>query len=158
MLSDGGVYDNLGLETAWKRYRTILVSDGGGQIDAAAEPHARLARSRRSACSDVIDNQVRALRKRQVIGGYETGDRATAPSGASAADVADYRLADAAAVPAGSHAPRSPPCRRGSRRWTTRVQERLINWGYAICDAAMRAHVVGTGAPPAAFPYPGRVL
>lgn len=30
VLSDGGVYDNLGLETAWKRYQTILVSDGGG--------------------------------------------------------------------------------------------------------------------------------
>jgi hypothetical protein len=30
MLTDGGVYDNLGLETAWKRYKTVLVSDGGG--------------------------------------------------------------------------------------------------------------------------------
>jgi NTE family protein len=28
------VYDNLGLETAWKRYRTILVSDGGGHFTA----------------------------------------------------------------------------------------------------------------------------
>ena len=30
VLTDGGVYDNLGLETAWKRYKTILVSDAGG--------------------------------------------------------------------------------------------------------------------------------
>jgi NTE family protein len=29
-LTDGGVYDNLGLETVWKSYQTILVSDGGG--------------------------------------------------------------------------------------------------------------------------------
>jgi len=29
--SDGGVYDNLGLETTWKRYETILVSNGGGR-------------------------------------------------------------------------------------------------------------------------------
>ena len=36
VLTDGGVYDNLGLETAWKRYRTILVADGGGQM--AADP------------------------------------------------------------------------------------------------------------------------
>ena len=28
-LTDGGIYDNLGLEPIWKRYRTILVSDGG---------------------------------------------------------------------------------------------------------------------------------
>jgi NTE family protein len=28
-LTDGGIYDNLGLEPVWKRYKTILVSDGG---------------------------------------------------------------------------------------------------------------------------------
>ena len=33
------------------------------------------------------------------------------------------------------------------------LQERMINWGYAICDAAMRRHVVSGAAPPA-FPYP----
>ena len=31
VLTDGGVYDNLGLETAYKRYETILVSDAGGK-------------------------------------------------------------------------------------------------------------------------------
>ena len=37
------------------------------------------------------------------------------------------------------------------------VQERLINWGYAVCDAAMRAHVVkGAGTP--AFPYPASLV
>ena len=35
MLTDGGVYDNLGLETAWKEYETVLVSDGGGQYQPA---------------------------------------------------------------------------------------------------------------------------
>ena len=29
VFADGGVYDNLGLETAWKRYTSVLVSDGG---------------------------------------------------------------------------------------------------------------------------------
>jgi NTE family protein len=29
-LTDGGIYDNLGLEPVWKRYKTILISDGGG--------------------------------------------------------------------------------------------------------------------------------
>jgi NTE family protein len=33
-LTDGGVYDNLGLETVWKRYQTVLVSDAGGQLEA----------------------------------------------------------------------------------------------------------------------------
>lgn len=39
VLSDGGVYDNLGLETAWKRYRTVLVSDGGGLTAPDPDPH-----------------------------------------------------------------------------------------------------------------------
>lgn len=39
VLSDGGVYDNLGLETAWKQFDTILVSDGGGHYDPQPSPH-----------------------------------------------------------------------------------------------------------------------
>ena len=34
------------------------------------------------------------------------------------------------------------------------VQERLINWGYAVCDAAMRRHVEPGLPPGGAFPYP----
>ena len=37
-LTDGGVYDNLGIETAWKRYRTILVNDGGGHLVPGPDP------------------------------------------------------------------------------------------------------------------------
>lgn len=37
LLTDGGVYDNLGLEPIWRRYRTLLVSDGG----AVTQPNAR---------------------------------------------------------------------------------------------------------------------
>ncbi len=32
-------------------------------------------------------------------------------------------------------------------------QERLVNWGYAVCDAGMRKHVE-EGAAPTGFPYP----
>jgi NTE family protein len=34
------------------------------------------------------------------------------------------------------------------------LQERLINWGYAICDAAMRRWVDSNLPAPPAFPYP----
>src|SRR3954452_4343168 len=36
--TDGGVYDNLGLETVWKRCRTVLVSDAGGKLADDADP------------------------------------------------------------------------------------------------------------------------
>src|SRR5262249_8851194 len=61
VLSDGGVYDNLGLETAWKRYDTILVSDGGGHIQPEPEPHEDWARHSFRVL-ELIDNQVRSLR------------------------------------------------------------------------------------------------
>ena len=36
------------------------------------------------------------------------------------------------------------------------TQERLINWGYAICDAGMRRWVDPALPKPAGFPYPAR--
>ena len=51
ILSDGGVYDNLGLETAWKRYQTVLVSDGGGQFEPEEDPRA-IGRGTRIGCSN----------------------------------------------------------------------------------------------------------
>jgi hypothetical protein len=34
------------------------------------------------------------------------------------------------------------------------LQERLINWGYAVCDAAMRTHLVSDSLVQPRFPYP----
>src|SRR3712207_22276 len=68
-LTDGGVYDNLGLETVWKNYETVFVSDGGGRMAPQEEPeHDWVRHSRRVL--DLIDNQVRSLRKRQVVGSF----------------------------------------------------------------------------------------
>jgi NTE family protein len=74
VLTDGGVYDNLGLETAWKHYQTILVSDGGGKMQAEAEPKGDWARHA-LRINEVIDNQVRSLRKRQVMASFRTKTR-----------------------------------------------------------------------------------
>jgi NTE family protein len=38
------------------------------------------------------------------------------------------------------------------------LQERIVNWGYAICDAAMRRWVEPGATAPAGFPYPGSGL
>ena len=69
VLSDGGVYDNLGLETVWKRYQTVLVSDAGGKLEAEEEPKSDWAQHSYRVLN-LIDNQVRALRKRQVINSF----------------------------------------------------------------------------------------
>jgi NTE family protein len=39
-------------------------------------------------------------------------------------------------------------------RFSANEQERLINWGYALTDAAMRRHVIGgKEAAPGKLPY-----
>ncbi len=151
VLSDGGVYDNLGLETAWKRYQTILVSDGGGHFTAKSRIWTNWPLQARRVLA-VIDGQVRSLRKRQVIGGLAAGLRDGA-YWSIWSHVADFRLADALDFPdeAATQLARVPT-RLG--KTDTVTQRRLVNWGYAICDTAMRKHVVPGTPPPAGFPYP----
>jgi NTE family protein len=151
VLSDGGVYDNLGLETAWKRYDTILVSDAGGALQPEPEPERDWARHV-VRILEIIDNQVRSLRKRQLITAYLRGDRKGAYWGIRS-DIADYRLADAMPCPSDrTSALAAVPTRLA--RMEPEQQERLINWGYAICDAALRRHVDPAIARSAGFPYP----
>jgi NTE family protein len=151
ILTDGGVYDNLGLETIWKRYQTILVSDAGGQLGPEQEPKSDWPRHAYRVLN-LIDNQVRALRKRQVIDSFESKARAGAYWGIRT-DIAKYQLADALPCPHDrTMALAETPTRL--KRMDDNLQERLINWGYAVCDAALRKHVQPAPAKPAGFPYP----
>src|SRR5215813_1026710 len=150
ILSDGGVYDNLGLETAWKRYDTVLVSDAGGKMQAEEEPKSDWARHSYRVL-DLVDNQVRSLRKRQVIDSFASGDRKGAYWGIRT-DIANYAAPNALPCPlARTTALAETPTRL--KRMDDTLQERLINWGYAVCDAALRAHV-DTKIEKGRFPYP----
>ena len=152
VLTDGGVYDNLGLETAWKRYITILVSDGGGKMEAEAEPKSDWARHAYRILN-LIDNQVRSLRKRQVIDSFKRHDREGTYWGIRT-NIADYPLADPLTCPFDrTMALARIPTRL--KRLESEVQERLINWGYAVCDAAVRTHVNPALSRPSDFVYPG---
>ncbi|WP_199084351.1 patatin-like phospholipase family protein [Bosea sp. ASV33] len=161
VLSDGGVYDNLGLETAFKRHRTLLVSDAGQKIQAEEGPADDWARHSLRIL-DVVDNQVRSLRKRQLIGSFESGER-TGAYWSVRTRFEDYELAN---DPLGCCARSSDPLAAVPTRLEAmpdKLQERLMNWGYAITDAALRAHFpqdlqarLGVVVSlPNGFPYPG---
>jgi hypothetical protein len=68
------VYDNMGLETAWKNFQTVLVSDAGMKMAPDPEPRSDWAQHALRVL-DLIDNQVRSLRKRQVIQSFIDGAR-----------------------------------------------------------------------------------
>lgn len=151
LLTDGGVYDNLGLETAWKRQQTVLVSDAGGKTQAEDEPKTDWARHS-YRIFNLVDNQVRALRKRQVIDSFKSGARQGAYWGIRT-NIKDYQLPDALDCPfERTLALAETPTRL--KRMDDKLQERLINWGYAVCDAALRKHVDAKLQVPRAFPYP----
>ncbi|CCE08711.1 putative esterase of the alpha-beta hydrolase superfamily [Bradyrhizobium sp. STM 3843] len=158
ILSDGGVYDNLGLETV-KRFTTLLVSDAGQKIAAEPDPHHDWARHSMRVL-DIIDNQVRSLRKRHLIDAYERGDY-TGTYWGIRTNFADYHLPD---DPLGClHRDATPLAAIATRleKMPRDQQHRLINWGYAICDAGLRAHIkpelqaaLGMQMTPPAFPFP----
>jgi NTE family protein len=156
LLADGGVYDNLGLETAYKRYRTLLVSDGGGKTKPDDSPATDWIQQPIRIMS-IMDNQVRSLRKRMLINAYLTGERNGTFWGIRT-NIADYRLEEN-----GLEAPLLAPHEKTMvlaelptrlAAVEERMQEALINWGYAVCDAGLRRHVDGSIRRPADFPYP----
>ena len=152
-LSDGGIYDNLGLETVWKRYQTIFVSDAGGKVAAEESPKSNWA-SHSYRVLEIIDNQVRSQRKQHLIESYQAGERKGGFWGIRT-DIADYQLANALPCP---HARTIELAEIPTRlaAMTDHLQERLINWGYAITDAALRKYVDAHLPRPNGFPYPNR--
>lgn len=161
VLSDGGVYDNLGLETAIKRYRTILVSDGGQKTAPEAEPANDWARHS-IRILDIVDNQVRSLRKRRVIEDFRDKTH-TGTYWGIRSDFIDYH---SPSDPLGCSSRDPRPIAETPTRLQAipdRLQEKLINWGYAIADTALRTHFAAdllaeygiAIAEPTTFPYQG---
>lgn len=161
LLTDGGVYDNLGLERVWDRYSTVLVSDAGAPFSVTQGSVwyrlSQLVKAKRAI--EIAMEQGRSLRKRWLI--QDLKDRTMLGTyWGIASHIGDYRLEE------NGH---PPPLTRDSdgtaslsrmrtrlNRFTVEEQERLINWGYALADAAMRRHVLEQGAQPGHLPFPGR--
>jgi hypothetical protein len=68
-ITDGGVYDNMGLEPVWKDHQVVMVSDGGAPFPFQNEtdPFRRILRY-----IAITSNQAGAIRKRWLIAGFKT--------------------------------------------------------------------------------------
>lgn len=150
LLSDGGVYDNLGLEPVLKRYMTLLVSDGGVPFQEQEAP-PRIWPRQLKRVLDCIDNQVRSLRKRDLIDSLRSGQRKGAYWGigtplqsytnTSGLNCSTKTTLGLARIPT------------RLARMNTRLQEELINWGYATCAASLASYFPQEDVP-ASWPYP----
>ena len=151
LLADGGVYDNLGLETVFKHCKTVIVSNAGGGFEAAAKvPGNWIMQSYR--VMKTVDNQVRSLRKRALLSALTDGRR-TGAYWSIRGSIDHYPIEN------------NLPC-PSDRTWKlaniktdlaakdVTTQRRLINWGYAMCDAGIRSWVENDLPPPEDFPFP----
>ena len=150
VLSDGGVYDNLGMETVYKRYKTVLVSDAGGKIEPEEKPKEDWG-SHSIRVLNIIDNQVRSLRKRLLIKSYIQKEREGTYWGIRT-DINDYGLSNSLSCPFTKTLKLANiPTRL--KKLDDGDQQKLINWGYAVCDAAMRRHVDPSLPEPTGFAF-----
>jgi NTE family protein len=165
ILTDGGVYDNHGIEPIVKRYLTNFVSDGGAPFARSADLHTDWISQLRRIL-DVEENQVRALRRRDLIdrfvAGNKVGDQTKLSEPARMGaywgiDTDPRKVASANALPC------DPDLVHGLARIGTRLSDlgdipskQIINWGYVVCDRSIRANYTGqmnSSAAPA-LPYP----
>jgi NTE family protein len=159
-LTDGGIYDNLGIEplddTA---HKIVLASDGGAPFKVKPKPPVDYLGGMIHILK-VVDVQVRKLRRSELI---ESGEERHVAYWAINSELAKYAAA--------ANKPGAPPfevlevsdtARHEMAGISTRLaaleapqQHRLINWGYAGCDAALRAYVMAESR--GRFPYQGGV-
>jgi NTE family protein len=133
-LFDGGVYDNMGLEPAWKRFRTLLVSNAGRPFAAAEAPHTDWFNQLRRIL-DITMDQEEALRVRILIYTYQAALRHGAVWGLG------IRVSDTVPRPA-LLSPEEDAEANGMRTrlnvFTAEEQNLLMKAGYAHADEAIR--------------------
>jgi NTE family protein len=150
-LSDGGVYDNLGLEPVWKDHAVVLSSDGGALFGTGADTGFVWEVNRYLA---IPENQALAVRKRWLmasfIGGitegtyWGIGGAATSYGGSGG-----YSKELASEVIAG--------IRTDLDAFSNAEAAVLENHGYLLADAAVKRHVpalLPAAVPPLAVPHP----
>ena len=139
-LTDGGVYDNLGLEPIWKRYRTILVSDGGLASPPMGVPWtnwlSQAVRVTNVALQQGINMRVRVLR-----GLHNSGQRNVVYWGV-AEPVDNYQVGNPLQFTSESTKSAASVATR-LKRFPNEVQNLLMQAGYAQADAALRASNIG---------------
>ena len=153
VLTDGGVYDNMGLEAIWDRCKTVLVSDAGAPLGANPEPETGWT-NQLMRVLDIVTEQTRALRRRTLVDAFERREKRGTYWGITT-QIKNYELADSLV--------QDSPVTASLKNVRTRLspfsreeQGHLINWGYALADTAMRRHVIPSGQtlPRGALPLP----
>lgn len=148
-LTDGGEYDNLGLEPVWKQAATVLVSDGGEPFlpQARYSLLALLARY-----SEILSEQVVSLRKRWLLSSFLAGELSGAYWGIGS-DVSHFSP-DAPGYPDDLGRNVIAHIRTDEDAFADAEAMVLQNHGYALADVSIRIHALELAATKAPFQVP----
>lgn len=151
-LSDGGLYDNMGLEPVWKSHAVILVSEGGSTFDAGADGGLfwRLNRY-----VDVMGRQTGAQRKRWLISNFVEGVLRGTYWGIGT-EIENYEIG-ASGYPKDLVKRVIAEVRTDMDRFEEAERFVLENHGYLLADAAIRKYAPflgGSASPPPSAPHP----
>lgn len=156
-LSDGGIYDNHGMEPVWKSHQLVLVSDGGAPFQTKPTVGSDLL-SRHLRAFDVTDNQSRALRRRWLISSFLAGHL----EGTYWSVSSDYQSYQAPGGLTG-YAPEVQGMIANIRTdldaFSDLESDVLENHGYILADTAVRRWLpqhLPAGAPAPPLPHPNR--
>jgi len=135
-LTDGGVYDNMGLEPVWNTSASVLVSDGGGTFHYSSGWNLirRVLRYQ-----DIVQNQARAVRKRWLMSNFIRGDLSGTYWGIST-KVEHYDLPGAKGYSAALVDDILTHVRTDEDAFSEAEIAVLENHGYFLADAAIRKH------------------
>jgi NTE family protein len=148
VLSDGGVYDNLGLERVWKRCRRLLVSNAGLAMPEIGRPSGRWV-GQVFRTLNILQQQAENARKRILFGVNNLGQRKVAYWSIDTA-ISTYSLPDALPL-SSDETTTAARMRTRLNRFTPDEIELLLRCGYAGADASLRKYEFASNSPPAAF-------
>lgn len=165
VLTDGGVYDNHGIEPI-DDWQTMFVSDGGMPHKMSTAGFWNWYGQTRRVM-DVMDNQVRSLRRRALFNrpeiaasdavGYRgnAGEQKCVYWGIGTDSRKYQNFAELECLPEDALALSTQSTRLKDPGDPVRMA--LVNWGYAICDRAMRRWYQPEGYPPPQWPFPNGI-
>lgn len=148
VLTDGGVYDNLGLERVWKRCKTVLVSNAGRTVPEVGKPTGRWIGQFFRTLS-LIHQQAENSRRRILFGMHNLNQR-NVVYWDIATPISAYGVPDALSV-SSDETVFAANLRTRLNPLSDDEIGLLLRAGYAGADAALRSRRVMSNQPECSF-------
>jgi NTE family protein len=147
MLTDGGVYDNLGLERIWRRCRTVLVSNAGRNTPELGSPTGRWSGQLFRTLA-LVQQQAENSRKRILFGMHNLGQRQVVYWWIDT-PIEDYGVVGISLTR--EETILAANIRTRLNAFSPTEINILLKAGYAACDASLRSHNLCLVDPPSSF-------